>query len=542
LGQTTQRTTTSTSTTPPPLPTVFIPGTLTLNETLELTAGHSNQTLAFEPWSPQEMSTGECRRRFEVPVAPTQATDLNGIALPPVCYPESTGPRHVFVIGDWGGVSSNPGAPPVPADHRSKFFPAHHREFVVGADNCAQQNVAAQMINRSLVSLPDYIINVGDNFYWGGVQVKCGAPPFRISDATGQWERVFESIYVGPGLNGKQWLGVLGNHDYGGYLFTNGWDQAISYTWMQGGKSSGRWMTPALYWKVKVHYADFAMDYYFTDSNVFDAFSPMADPHHNICSKLHNPERGATCGLMGPATVEECPQWFKRLWNAQVRWLETGLSQSTADWQIVVTHFPPEHGHGDWARISKTYGVDLLITGHRHQQEVHYMEESNFLRPTAYIVSGGGGGITSEATPDANGTDDQYGFMDLTLTKQEIMIEAISHGGQIRSTTCIVPRYPYGKRAEKAVPSLCDGRPSGPQLPTTTTATPGEDGFGGDGRLRGQDDGIMGGETSHKDQEGVPEGMVWALDSGNAKAVDPEGVTRDQVGAAAPGTSSSIWS
>merc|ERR1719362_213012 len=464
---------TTTSTTPPPLPTVVIPGTLTKKEVMSYTDGRSNQTLAYEPWMPEELIALECGRRFIAPsMAPIKATDLNGIALPPVCYPEPTGPRHVFVIGDWGGVSSNPGAPPVPADHRSKFFKSHHREFVVGADNCAQQNVAKQMIKRSMTSLPDYILNVGDNFYWGGIQVKCGAPPRRCEDATGQWDRVFESIYLGPGLDGKQWLGILGNHDFGGYLFTNGWDQAIAYTWAAGGKTTGRWMTPALYWKGKVHYADFAVDYFFMDTNVFDAFTPFADPNHNICSRIHNPKTGATCGISGPVSVDEYPHWFKRLWDAQVKWLEAGLSQSNAEWQIVVTHFPPEHGQSDWTRLVQKYGIDLVITGHRHQQEVHYMEDGNFLRPTPYIVSGGGGGITSEATPTANGTDDMYGFMDLTMTRLEIMIEAISHGGQIRSTTCITPRFLNDKVADKAIPSLCDGRPSGSQpLPDESTSS-----------------------------------------------------------------------
>ncbi|CAE7259939.1 unnamed protein product, partial [Symbiodinium necroappetens] len=113
-----------------------------------------------------------------------------------------------------------------------------------------------------------------------------------------------------------------------------------------------------------------------------------------------------------------------------------------ADWQIIATHFPPEHGVDEWRRLSKNYGVDLLLTAHRHVQEVHVDDEANLLKPTAFVVSGGGGGITSEAIPSENGEDDQYGFMDLTVSKHEIKITAVSHGGQIRNIKCLTQRLP----------------------------------------------------------------------------------------------------
>merc|ERR1719387_291555 len=100
---------------------------------------------------------------------------------------------------------------------------------------------------------PDYILNVGDNFYWGGVNVKCGAP-LDTRDRTLQWRVSYEKVYTAAGIAGKQWLGVLGNHDYGGFLFVGGWDQQIMYTWMTGGHSTGRWAIPALYYSAKVRY------------------------------------------------------------------------------------------------------------------------------------------------------------------------------------------------------------------------------------------------------------------------------------------------
>eukprot|EP00406_Dinophysis_acuminata_P059097 CAMPEP_0179285194 /NCGR_PEP_ID=MMETSP0797-20121207/39079_1 /TAXON_ID=47934 /ORGANISM="Dinophysis acuminata, Strain DAEP01" /LENGTH=395 /DNA_ID=CAMNT_0020993997 /DNA_START=39 /DNA_END=1223 /DNA_ORIENTATION=- len=363
-----------------------------------------------------------CGPRFIPPALPLHASDHNGVALPDACF-QGPGPHHVFVIGDWGGI----GAIPRPADDRRG-----QREFVGGVDDQAQQRVAAQMRHRAATGSPDYVLNVGDNFYWGGIDANCGAQASEHVH-TGQWGPVFERMYHGPGLDGKQWLGVLGNHDYGGYIFTSGWDQIIGYTWVAGGESTARWMTPAQYWRAKAWYDDFSVDYFFVDTNNNDARPAEHDPMHNMCGTHNAP--GASCGATGPKSIEACPKWFADLWEEQLLWLREGLRTSEADWQVVVTHFPPTWNVDTWRDIAASYGVDLIVSGHVHNQFVHYAGPDNFLAPTAWIVSGGGGGITSEGTPSSEGHDDQYGFMDLTLTKDEITIEAISHSGEVRSVT-----------------------------------------------------------------------------------------------------------
>jgi len=381
-----------------------------------------------------------CTDWFMAPAPPQHGTDLNGIALPDVCFNQtgSTPSLHVFVIGDWGGILYEDSTTPVPADKRSNKFPSFQRPFVTGVDDAAQLRVAKAMRNRAAHNAPDYILNMGDNFYWGGVEAQCGAPMWQHMQ-TGQWTWIFENVYKGPGIDGKQWLGVLGNHDYGGYAFTSAWDQAISYTW-GGPSSTGRWVTPAQYWMAKVHYPHFSVDYFFLDTNVFTAFPPDHDSGHNICGDKHN-KIGASCGIMGPQSLEDCPSWFQKLWAAQVVWMERNLARSTAQWQIAVTHFPPTWGHDHWQNWTHDFGVDLILTGHKHLQEVwRPTDVTNRLSPTAVVISGGGGGITSEGLPDAEGQDDQYGFFDLTLSRKAIKIEAISHGGHLRSTTMVQPR------------------------------------------------------------------------------------------------------
>ncbi|CAK0800828.1 unnamed protein product, partial [Prorocentrum cordatum] len=125
---------------------------------------------------------------------------------------------------------------------------------------CRQARI---LVSESIV--PTLPRTAADNFYWGGLLTDCGKPVEQHVDPWDQWGNTFERIYTGPGLDGKQWLGVLGNHDYGGFHFTGGWDQAIAYTWGGFAASTNRWMTPAQHWSAKVVYPDFTVDYFFVD-------------------------------------------------------------------------------------------------------------------------------------------------------------------------------------------------------------------------------------------------------------------------------------
>jgi len=145
-----------------------------------------------------------------------------------------------------------------------------------------------------------------------------------------------------------------------------------------------------------------------------------------------------------------CAAWFQSLWDAQVQWLSAGLAASDADWQFVVSHFPPDFRIDFWAQLSARYGIDLIVGGHRHQEEVHYNDGfgGGILDNTAWVVAGGGGGITSEGLPRVDGQDDMYGFMDVTITKSQLLIEAISHSGIVRSSTWVYPRAKQMQQVE----------------------------------------------------------------------------------------------
>merc|ERR1712151_964387 len=199
---------------------------------------------------------------------------------------------------------------------------------------------------------------------------------------------VFESVYKGPELESKQWLGVLGNHDYGGWKFNSGWSQTIAYTWGHG----ARWMTPAQFWSVAIHFPGFSVDHFFVDTNYFSTYQdPREDATHNLCSLEHS-DAISCASVGGPASVWQCREWFSKLWHDQAAWLEKRLSDSNADWQIVVMHHPPHWGVPFWGHMAHTYGIDLFVTGHMHLQKVYAPHSpGNFLTPTSWVITGGGG-------------------------------------------------------------------------------------------------------------------------------------------------------
>jgi len=418
---------------------------------------------------------------------PKGPMDYKGMAWPTLVV-EGDKEMHIFAIGDWGGmdgslkpiegrpyvVAYSWGAKPGPSVFpRTRWNLKHSKElcshkqfiacfnskgagndcpascgYVKGVDDQPQQLVASALRERSGLNAPDFLLNVGDNFYWGGIEKNCGTPMSQISyTAHHQFNQIYESVYGGGGLDGKPWFSVLGNHDWGGRQFNNGWDQQIAYTW-----ASNRWVMPAPYYSARVEYPDlgFSVDLFMADSNFNDAKEPSKDSEHNICGSAHNPP-DANCGAIGgPESIESCPQYFQDLWSEQKQWLTEKMGQSDADWQIMVTHFPcGEDGEnqGFYRRLHQQYGLDLLVTGHRHDQELWTpdMTFKNFMGGLTCFVTGGGGGITSEATPDPDDTKDwygegQYGFYDLTISKEKILITSINYDGEELKTATVYPK------------------------------------------------------------------------------------------------------
>jgi len=443
-----------------------------------------------------DSSSGSSTSFARIHQPPKEAFGYSGHAWPEMSF-AGTQEMHILAIGDWGGMDGtvivdgkrpkkdyyriiqykggDTEGPHVMARSRPGCLFANLVEcfntmgapggsskspclstcgWIDGIDDRAQLLVAREFKRRAAVSKPQYILNVGDNFYWGGIETDCGSTPMgHLSKvAKHQFDNIFENIYNGPGLNGVPWLSVLGNHDWGGRYFNAGWDEQISYTW-----HSHRWILPAPYWSQHVRYPDqdFTVDILMTDSNAFDAKDPNEDPEHNICGALHTPEEANCAAQGGPASVSDCKKWFWDFWEKQQRWVESQLSSSTADWKIIVTHFPCGHAASWYRDLHLRYGLNLLVTGHRHEQEL--WSNSALLGGLTCIVTGGGGGITSEQSPAGHHSSaTQYGFFDIAISKERIGLELINQKGVTVKSSHVYRRHSLG-----AAPANVSSEPEG---------------------------------------------------------------------------------
>jgi len=419
------------------------------------------------------------------PSKPANAQGNNGVVWPTFCADDAH-EAVWFGIGDWGGMCGFNGAECVEGVV-NKDCQFKYKEHAKPGEPCLfnlpgriqhaelegdmQQRIGGLMSKRNDAlkqagAPPQFIVNAGDNFYPGGVDVHCGNNDVE-QHIKNQFEYVWHRVYKGELTERMEWWGVLGNHDYGGVCYVKGWDQQVLYTY---DSPDSHWITPGQFWMRSVQYKNMKMDFYFIDGSWYDTKSGGGglDKRHNICQygqdntgkyceNKYYPGPGATCPGTGPYNGGDCENWFTTLWSAQYKWLMDKVPNSVADWQIVVTHYPGSSalGHAgldrvDWREWGPKMGLDLIISGHKHYQRIFKggLQENIELwdKGTVSVVLGGGGGITSDnpGPLSLDGNDDAYGFMEFHATLEEIKITAYSHGGLqgnliVRNSTSVLP-------------------------------------------------------------------------------------------------------
>jgi len=183
------------------------------------------------------------------------------------------------------------------------------------------------------------------------------------------------------------------------------------------------WIMPSQYWHRRVQYTDFSAHFFFLDSNFIDA-NDMS-PYHLICQG--NPNFDCWGISLG-----SCRDWLNKAWQSSKDMVAAELNKARnhkneAEWHILVTHFPAPMVFSDpfFQNLNAEYGIDLIVTGHTHMQMTGVDDNTGM----HWIITGGGGGVTSDAGPVGNGQDDAYGFVDFTINASFLKWDMHSWGG-----------------------------------------------------------------------------------------------------------------
>ena len=252
-----------------------------------------------------------------------------------------------------------------------------------------QSDVAAQLGATAAATGSRFTISLGDNFYENGVT--------GIDDP--QWQASFERIYTAPALQ-SPWQVILGNHDYRGNV-----QAQLDY----GGKSP-RWKLPARYYSVSQTLPDGGRaDFFYLDTSPFISYYA-----------------GTTTNISGQDSA------------AQLAWLDSALTASTARWKIVIGHHPiytaladePGYDHDQpdmIARVNpilRAHRVPIYINGHDHSLQVVKMDG------ITYVTNGAGSATYPTAAPIRGGfASGAHGFMTCQLSSAKLDFALVDKDG-----------------------------------------------------------------------------------------------------------------
>ncbi|XP_076977836.1 tartrate-resistant acid phosphatase type 5 [Tamandua tetradactyla] len=242
---------------------------------------------------------------------------------------EGAAPALRFLaVGDWGGV---PNAP-------------YHT---------AREVASAKEMARTVQTLgADFILSLGDNFYFTGVQ-----------DANDKrFQETFEDVFSARSLRNIPWYVLAGNHDHLGNVSAQ-----IAYS-----KISKRWNFPSPFYRLR-----------------------FKVPRTNVSVAIFMLDTVTLCGNSDDFTSQQ-PRGPRDLGLArtQLAWLKKQLAAAREDYVLVAGHYPvwsvAEHGPThclvkQLQPLLATYGVTAYLCGHDHN--LQYLQDENGV---GYVLSGAG--------------------------------------------------------------------------------------------------------------------------------------------------------
>jgi 3',5'-cyclic AMP phosphodiesterase CpdA len=255
-----------------------------------------------------------------------------------------------------------------------------------------QKELAETMGSEAKSVGAEFIVSLGDNFQVNGVR--------SVQDPL--WRLSYEDIYTNPSLE-KDWYCVLGNHDY------HGNPQAeIDYT-----RVSRRWNMPARWYSVKksIEGSGTTLEMFFLDTSPLQRkYWSEADHYSDLTSQ---------------DTV------------AQLRWLDSSLAASKADWKLVFGHHPVYSGGkhapeladmpGRFAQRFEKGGVAAYFSGHDHHLE-HIHQPGSHVH---YFVDGAHEIRPVTPTPASDFAVSTPGFMTVSVGKDTLRVRAVGQDGKL---------------------------------------------------------------------------------------------------------------
>ncbi|CAL1531088.1 unnamed protein product [Lymnaea stagnalis] len=249
-----------------------------------------------------------------------------GILVPSSYAVESL---RFLIIGDMGGVDYAP---------YSTYY---------------ERSTAAEMGKIADLYSPQFVMELGDNFYYDGVK--------DVNDI--RFKATFENVYTAKSLQ-IPWYLIAGNHDHHGNVTAQ-----ILYS-----KYSTRWNYPDYYYYLELPFADgnHTVGFVFIDTV---QLCGSTDDFTNV--KPKGPENKITA-------------------DAQWTFIEESLKKSRADYLFTAGHYPvysiAEHGPTD-CLVQKldpmldTYKANGHLSGHDHNLQ-HLRVKSKAGNTIDYLVSG----------------------------------------------------------------------------------------------------------------------------------------------------------
>lgn len=285
---------------------------------------------------------------------------------------------------------------------RAQQSEAPSLRFIIVSDQggraSADQRAVAEAMGKVAGRVSaQFVISAGDNFHEDGIPAATDP----------RWLTEFEDVYSSPALQ-IPWYPSLGNHDYRGSV-----EGEIEYS----GRSK-RWKLPSRY---------------YTQTERIDDSTSMLIVHLDTSPFIRKYWTESSVYHMEGQDPKR-----------QLRWLDSVLTVSRAEWTMVIGHhaiYFAEPGKGDSEDminqvlpVLKRHSVPLYISGHYHFMQHLRRDDMDF------VICGGGAsaGEVSQRDDIVFGVG-SLGFLSVLATGAELRLTMIDSRNSILHSVCIKP-------------------------------------------------------------------------------------------------------